>query len=127
VGYVTEQEIDVRTLQNTCTAGITGPECFAVKSNVTRAVTSYGYLSIQRGITFRPEATLKPIPGLGVVANSNTNPYVSSLLTFSLSAELRVGKRWSVEWRHLSNAGLKQPNLGQDILLLRASFRGPAW
>ena len=58
----------------------------------------------------------------GVVANSDTNPYVSSALTFSLSAGLRVSERWTLEWRHFSNAGLEQPNLGQDILLFRADF-----
>jgi hypothetical protein len=47
---------------------------------------------------------------------------VSSTAAFSLSAGLRIGQRWTLEWRHFSNAGLNQPNLGQDILLLRGRF-----
>jgi hypothetical protein len=47
---------------------------------------------------------------------------VSSGAAFSLSGGLRMGKRWTLEWRHFSNAGLVQPNLGQDILLLRGRF-----
>lgn len=127
LGYVSDQDVHVHTLQDTCTAGSAGPECITLSSTLRRTVDGYGYLSVQRRFAFRPDATLKPILGFGVVANSDTNPYVSSALTFSLSAGLRLGKRWSVEWRHFSNAGLKQPNLGQDILLLRASFRGPVW
>jgi hypothetical protein len=122
VGYVSEQEVNVRTLQDTCTAAAAGPECITLASTADRPVASYGYLSIQRKFRFREGATLQPVLGIGVVANSDTNPYVSSALTFSLSAGLRLGRRWSLEWRHFSNAGLEQPNLGQDILLLRATF-----
>jgi hypothetical protein len=122
LGYVSEQEVNVRTVQDTCTAGPAGPECITLSSTAERPVASYGYLSVQRKFHFREGATLQPVLGLGVVANSDTNPYVSSALTFSLSAGLRVGERWSLEWRHFSNAGLEQPNLGQDILLLRATF-----
>jgi hypothetical protein len=127
LGYVSDQDVNVRTLQDTCTAGSVGPKCVTLSSTVRRSVDSFGYLSLQRRFAFRPDATLKPILGLGVVANTDTNPYVSSPITFSLSAGLQFGKRWSLEWRHFSNAGLKQPNLGQDILLLRASYRGPVW
>lgn len=123
LGYVSEQEVNVRTLQDTCTAGAAGPECVTVASTARRPVASYGYLSVQRRFQFRDGASLRPILGIGLVANSDTNPYVSSALTFSLSAGLRLGDRWSLEWRHFSNAGLEQPNLGQDILLLRATFQ----
>jgi hypothetical protein len=123
LGYVSEQEVNVRTLQDTCTAGAAGPECVTLASNVERPVASYGYLSIQRKFRFREGASLQPMFGIGLVANSDTNPYVSSVLTFSLSAGLRVSERWTLEWRHFSNAGLEQPNLGQDILLLRATFQ----
>lgn len=123
LGYVSEQEVNVRTLQDTCTAGAAGPECITLAGTAERPVASYGYLSVQRKFRFREGATLQPVLGIGVVANSDTNPYVSSALTFSLSAGLRVGERWSLEWRHFSNAGLEQPNLGQDILLLRATFQ----
>ena len=126
VGYVTDQDVNIHTLQDTCMAGIAGPECVTLSATVRRSVDGYGYLSVQRRFAFRPDATLKPILGFGVVANTDTNPYVSSPVTFSLSAGMRLGRRWSLEWRHFSNAGLKQPNLGEDMLLLRATFRGPA-
>ncbi len=122
LGYVSEQEVEVRTLQDLCTAGAGGPECVTLAGTATRPVASYGYLSVQRKWHFRQGATLQPTLGVGVVANSDTNPYVSSALTFSLSAGLRVSERWTLEWRHFSNAGLAQPNLGQDILLFRGSF-----
>ena len=126
LGYVSKQEVDVQTLQDTCTAGVAGPECVTLSATVRRSVNGYGYLSVQRRFAFRPDAALKPVLGFGVVANTDTNPYVSSPVTFSLSAGLRLGARWSLEWRHFSNAGLKQPNLGQDMLLLRANFGRPA-
>ncbi len=122
LGYVSEQEVDVRTLQDTCTAGAAGPECVTLTSTAERPVASYGYLSLQRKFLFREGATLQPTLGIGIVANSDANPYVSSALTFSLSAGLRVSERWTLEWRHFSNAGLEEPNLGQDILLFRANF-----
>lgn len=124
LGYVSEQEVDVRTLQDTCTAGAAGPECTTLASTAERPVASYGYLSVQRRFRFRQGETLQPVLGIGVVANSDTNAYVSSAVTFSLSAGLRLGSRWTLEWRHFSNAGLAQPNLGQDILLVRGRF-GP--
>lgn len=124
LGYVSEQEVNVRTLQDTCLAGSAGPECVTLAGTAERPVAGYGYLSLQRKFRFREGATLQPVLGIGLVANSDTNPYVSSALTFSLSAGLGVGERWSLEWRHFSNAGLDQPNLGQDMLLLRANFGG---
>ncbi len=124
LGFVSEQAVDVRTLQDTCTAGATGLECVTLSGTAERPVASYGYLSVQRKWSFREGDRLQPTLGIGVVANSDTNPYVSSALTFSLSAGLRISRRWTVEWRHFSNAGLEQPNLGQDILLLRGTFGG---
>lgn len=124
LGYVSEQEVNVRTLQDTCTAGSAGPECVTLAGTAGRPVAAYGYLSLQRKFRFRDDATLQPVLGIGLVANSDTNPYVSSALTFSLSAGLRLGERWSLEWRHFSNAGLDQPNLGQDLFLFRANFGG---
>lgn len=123
LGYVTDQQVSVRTLQDTCTAGAAGPECVTLSQTAERPVDSYGYLSVQRKFAFGDDATLRPVLGLGVVANSHTNPYVSSAVTFSLSAGLRLGGRWSLEWRHFSNAGADQPNLGQDMLLLRTTLR----
>jgi hypothetical protein len=123
IGYVGEQRVNVRTIQDTCYAQAVGlPVCETDVSEARRDVDAYGYLSAQRRFLFRQEAWLKPVLGLGLVASSDTNPYVSSTLTFSLSAGLRFGERYLLEWRHFSNAGLEQPNLGQDILLLRGRW-----
>ena len=122
LGFVSGQTVNVRTVQDFCTAGTAGPECTTVTSSAERPVESYGYLSVQRKFRFHEGAALEPVLGVGLVANSDTNPYVSSPLTFSLSAGVRFAGRWSLEWRHFSNAGLEQPNLGQDMLLLRAEF-----
>jgi len=122
LGFVTEQQVDVRTEQDLCIATATGPDCVTLKGTAERGVDNYGYLSVQRRFAFRPYAQLQPILGLGVVANSETNPYVSSSVAFSVSTGLRLGPRWTLEWRHFSNAGLARPNLGQDILLLRGRF-----
>jgi hypothetical protein len=122
LGYITDQQVTVRTLQDTCTAGPAGPECVTLGATAERPVDGYGYFSVQRKFAFRDDAQHRP--QRGVVANSGTNPYVSSAVTFSLSAGLRFGDRWSLEWRHFSNGGVVQPNLGQDMLLLHAAFRG---
>lgn len=122
LGIVTAQKVDIRTVQDICVARATGPDCVTRTSTEERSVDGYGYLSVQRRFAFRTEERLQPIFGLGVVANSDTNPYVSSVVGFSISAGLKIGSRWTLEWRHFSNAGLDQPNLGQDIFLLRGRF-----
>ena len=105
LGYVSDQRVNVRTEQDTCYASTTGPMCVTEFSTAKATVGSYGYLSLQRRFALRPEAIVRPVLGIGVVANSDTNAYVSSPVTFSLSAGLRIGTSWSLEWRHFSNAG----------------------
>ncbi|MDP2326078.1 MAG: acyloxyacyl hydrolase [Gammaproteobacteria bacterium] len=122
LGYVSEQRVNVRTEQDVCAATATGPDCVTLREMVEDHVDGFGYVSVQRRFAFRPDAWLQPILGLGVMGSTDTNPYVSSGAALSLSAGLRLGKRWTLEWRHFSNAGLTQPNLGQDILLLRGRF-----
>ncbi len=122
LGGVSAQQLSIRTLQDTCVAGVAGPECVTLESTTEKSVDSYAYLSVQRKFSFRAAASLRPILGLGIVANSDTNAYVSSAVTFSLSAGLRIGDRWFLEWRHFSNGGVVQPNLGQDMLLLHATL-----
>ena len=124
LGGVSAQQVRIRTLQDTCIAEVAGPACITVESMTQKSIDSYGYLSVQRKFSFREVASVRPILGFGIVANSDTNAYVSSAVTFSLSAGLRFGDRWSLEWRHFSNGGVVQPNLGQDMLLLHAAFRG---
>jgi hypothetical protein len=123
LGWVGEQRVNVRTEQDTCYAQPVGlPVCETLTSRTERRVPGYGYLSAQRRFTFRSDGWLKPVLGAGLVASTDTNPYVSSHVTFSLSAGMRFGERWLLEWRHFSNADLRGPNLGQDMLLLRGRW-----
>jgi hypothetical protein len=124
LGYVSGQFVNVRTEQDTCYAGPFGPTCSTDAWTERRSVPGYAYLSVQRRFRIRPFGGVQPDFGVGVVGNSDTNAYVSSPVTFSLSAGLRFGRRWSLEWRHFSNAGIEEPNLGQDMLLIRAAFGG---
>ncbi len=123
LGYVSAQRVDVITLQDTCYAQPVGlPECVTESERSRRTVDPYGYLSAQRRFSWRPGRRLRPVVGLGAVASTDRNPYVSSPVTFSLSAGLRLGERFTLEWRHFSNAGIVEPNLGQDMLLLRGQW-----
>jgi hypothetical protein len=121
VGFVSAQR--VITLQDTCYAQPVGlPECVTESERSRQTVDPYGYLSAQRRFSWRPGRRLRPVVGLGAVASTDRNPYVSSPVTFSLSAGLRLGERFTLEWRHFSNAGIVEPNLGQDMLLLRGQW-----
>lgn len=122
-GYVSEQRVNVITLQDTCYAQPAGlPDCVTSRTRSRASVDDYVYLSAQRRFSWRPGARLRPVAGLGAVVASERNPYVSSPLTFSLSAGLSLGDRVTLEWRHFSNAGISGPNLGQDMLLLRGRW-----
>ena len=59
--------------------------------------------------------------GLGPAYWQNTNRALGKNLTWSLSLGL-VGDRWSVRFRHFSNAGTGSPNLGQDMLTIGYRF-----
>ena len=123
LGYVTEQTLLVNYITPICPYEGAPPD--ACTSDVTRghgSVDPYAYFSVQRRFEFRRGAHLRPLAGLGLVAQSDTNPYVSSPVNLSLSLGLAVGKRVSLEWRHFSNAGTEGPNLGQDTMLLRWRF-----
>lgn len=125
IGYVGEQEVRVRNEQDLCYTVPAGlPDCVTTLTETREPVRGYSYLSMERRFAFRTRYGLRPELGIGFAANSDRNPYVSSLVTFSLSAGIRLGDRWALEWRHFSNAGLSNPNLGQDMLLLRAHFGG---
>jgi hypothetical protein len=122
-GYVSSQRVNVITVQEVCLAQPVGlPVCEDQTTRSRRDVDGYGYLSLQRRFSWRDDRFLRPVIGVGAVALTDKNPYVSSPVTFSLSAGLRFGQRVTLEWRHFSNAGLEGPNLGQDMLLLRGRW-----
>lgn len=118
LGYAGSQEVDVNVLSDSCRIAGSQVECGVIKERVRRDVDEYLYLSVQRLFELRRGRGLRPVFGLGAVAQSDTNAYVSSYLNFSLSVGLNVGERVVVQWRHFSNADLDEPNLGQDIVLL---------
>jgi hypothetical protein len=123
-GYVGAQQVTVRTLQATC-SGQPGSltDCVNQATVQDQEVDEFAYLSLQRRFRLPQRGSwLRPYLGLGLAGQTDTNPYVSSPVNFSLSLALNVGQRSSVEWRHFSNAGLQRPNLGQDMLMLRWQF-----
>ena len=120
LGYVTEQTVRINYITPTCPYEGAPPD--SCTTDVRRAhgpVDPFAYFSVQRRFEFRTGARLRPLAGLGLVAQTDTNPYVSTPVNFSLSLGLAVGERVSLEWRHFSNGGTDGPNLGQDTLLLR--------
>ena len=124
LGYIGEQRVLVRYLTLICPYEGAAPD--ACTTSVRRAhepVDPYAYLSVQRRFEFRQDARLRPVIGLGLVGQSDTNEYVSSPVNFSFSLGLALGDRAALEWRHFSNAGIEGPNLGQDTILLRWALR----
>lgn len=124
LGYVSAQRVNVETVQDTCYAQPTGqPDCRStVVDRQERDVRNYGYVSLQRRFRLLGDRRYSPVFGFGLVGQTDTNPYVSYPVSFSLSLSLRVTATSTLAWRHFSNAGLEQPNLGQDMLLLRWDF-----
>ncbi len=120
LGYIGEQQVSVRYMTPVCPYEGAPPDACATDVQRGReSVQPYAYLSIQRRFELVRDSPLRPVFGLGLVGQSDTNPYVSSPVNFSLSLGLAVGRRASIEWRHFSNGGLEEPNLGQDTILLR--------
>ena len=56
--------------------------------------------------------------GLGLVYLQNVDVLNGSHLNFSLLARYRFTDRWSLTYRHWSNAGSTQINVGRDMLLI---------
>lgn len=60
--------------------------------------------------------------GIGVVALQNTDDYNGSHANFSLMAGYRFTDKFGIRYRHWSNAGSVDPNLGRDMVLLTYKF-----
>jgi len=121
LGYIGSQIIDARVHTNICKDPGLQPPCDHIVLDGEMELNPYYYASLQRIHEFRRGRAVRPFAGLGVAAYSGTNPLVSSPLGFSLSAGMTIGERFGLQWRHFSNAGIQQPNIGQDVLL--ASWR----
>jgi hypothetical protein len=121
---VTEQTLLINYITSHCPyEGAPAEYCTTDVRRDHGLVDPYAYFSVQRRWEFRRGRRMRPLAGLGLVAQSDTNAYVSTPVNFSLSLGLAVRERVSLEWRHFSNAGKEQPNLGQDTVLLRWRLR----
>jgi hypothetical protein len=121
LGYVGSQTLDARIHTDICKDPALQPPCDPVVLDGEMELDPYYYASVQRIHQFRRDRTVRPFAGIGIAAYTDTNPLISSPLGFSLSAGMEFGQRFAVQWRHFSNAGMEQPNMGQDMLL--ASWR----
>jgi hypothetical protein len=124
LGWVGEQRLEVRYLTPVCPwEGAPREACSTRVRDGQQPVDPYAYISAQRRFEFRSGRWLRPVAGIGLVAQTDTNAYVSTPLNFSLSLGLGLGERFGLEWRHFSNADTSGLNLGQDTVLLRWQFR----
>lgn len=60
--------------------------------------------------------------GLGVMYINETNPLMGSQLNFNGKLSWQFTDKFSVGWKHLSNAGTAKPNRGQDLIGLTWRF-----
>jgi hypothetical protein len=124
LGYLSEQRLEVRYVTPVCPWDGAPREACTTRTRDGRApVDPYAYFSVQRRFEFRDGARLRPVAGIGLVGQTDTNAYVSTPVNFSLSLGLGFGEQFVLEWRHFSNADASGENLGQDTVLLRWQFR----
>lgn len=89
-------------------------------------VEPYGYALVARRFRWGPPK-LGLFWSLGAMARTDQSDYIDDILpstvNFALSAGFDAGA-WRVEYRHYSNAGLEQPNRGQNLLVISRAL-GP--
>lgn len=88
-------------------------------------ISSYVYVSGQYIVSFHPAPSVTPFLGLGLSWHKveyNVSYLLPLPTNFSLSAGLDIVGRWRIEGRHFSNAGLKDGNRGQNLLLIGYRF-----
>lgn len=107
LGYISEQ---------TCGC----PTWFDGEQLLPREIPENGFFQATRVWRWQPHRFGLEFE-LGGVYYLNTNRAVVSNLNFAVAASILYGK-WSVGWHHGSNAGSREPNLGQDLLLIGYRF-----
>lgn len=60
--------------------------------------------------------------GAGAAYLYNTDAINGSNLNFALLARYQITDRLTISWRHWSNAGLAQPNVGRDVVFVGWRF-----
>jgi hypothetical protein len=90
-------------------------------------VKDYWYASITRVVHwgFRDAPKVLPYLGFGLSAresSQNVEYLLPQWWNFSLQYGFDYGEHWRVEGRHFSNAGIKEPNRGQNMILVGYRF-----
>lgn len=104
-GYISRQEVTDR-----------GENFHEVDENL--------FIFVQRRVSFDIRGCSHDCISLGIGPTyfNATNRALGSKFAAALSVEFRPSERWSVNFRHFSNAGSAHPNMGQDMLTLGYTF-----
>lgn len=108
LSYTTRQTLENKAL--VCGTFIDGPICYRRDLDVEAYPSAY----VQR--IFRKR---KVYAALGVAMHEVREPLLSMTGSFRITAGYQFDRQWSLEWTHMSNARLRKPNYGQDLLLVR--------
>jgi hypothetical protein len=79
--------------------------------------SAYGQVVYQVAPKLFMVGNTQPYLALGGQYNA-TNDYLSSNFNFALVGGLYIGDHWIAEFKHASNAGLKDPNYGLNWLMI---------
>ena len=60
--------------------------------------------------------------GVGLAALQHEDQWNSGRINFTAALRYRPTEHWALTYRHFSNAGTRQPNIGRDLLLIGWSF-----
>ena len=109
--YTGKQELG---LHKTCgSLGSLGPICYQRDLNVASYFGAY----VQRMWRYK-----SLYAGLGVAVHEIREPLLSLPASFRTSVGYQFDRQWSIEWTHMSNARIKKPNWGQDLILIRYAW-----
>ncbi|MCG5499630.1 acyloxyacyl hydrolase [Ectothiorhodospira lacustris] len=90
--------------------------------------TALGYMGHAYPAAFLGQSVIIPFTGhldlmLGGAVLDRTTSSMGSHLNIHAGASLRLGKHLRLVFRHLSNAGLRSPNQGENMLLVDLRFK----
>lgn len=90
--------------------------------------TALGYMAHAYPATFLSQSLVFPATGhlnllLGGALLDRTTGSMGSQINIHAGASLRLGKQLRLVFRHLSNAGFRSPNQGENMLLVDLRFR----
>lgn len=87
-------------------------------------IDPYGYFSATGVFYFgQKQKDFRPVIGLGLAARTNGGRELLPLpVNFSLQAGIEY-KQVAFMFRHFSNAGIKEPNRGQNLFIFQTKFK----